>query len=198
MSDWATYGLSDFLLFSPRAYWRMFELHNQAWWPLPLATLAAGIAASALAIRRPRHHGRWIALILAILWAWIAWSFFWQRYAEINWAARYVAPLFALQAILLLVIGTWRDRLVFDRRGAIGAVGLALIAVAILFYPLLAPAFGRPWLGAEVFGMASDPTAIGTLGFLLLARGRWAIALLPIPLLWCIASGVTLGAMHNA
>ena len=198
MGDWLSYSLSDFLLFSPRAYWRMFELHNAALWPLPLATFAAGLAALALVLFRPRHHARWIAVILAILWAWVAWSFFWQRYAAINWAAAYIAPLFALQAALLLAIGTWRDRLSFDRRGAAGIAGLALIVFATLVYPLLAPAFGRPLAGAEIFGTAPDPTAIGTLGFLLLARGRRAFALLSIPLLWCIASGITLWAMHNA
>jgi hypothetical protein len=198
MGDWLSYGLSDFLLFSPRAYWRMFELHNAAWWPLPVATLAAGITALALAVFRPRHHARWIALILAVLWAWVAWSFFWQRYAEINWAAIYVAPMFALQAMLLLAIGTWHDRLRFDHRGVIGAAGLALIAFAILAYPLLAPALGRPWAGAEIFGIAPDPTAIGTLGFLLVARGRWTFVLLPVPLVWCVASGVTLWAVHGA
>jgi hypothetical protein len=198
MTEWASYTLADFLLFSPRAYWRMFELHNQDWWPLPLLTLAAGIAALALAIFRPRRHGRWIALILAILWTWIAWSFFWQRYAEINWAAIYVAPLFALQAVLLLSIGTWRDRLRFDRRGAIGAIGFALTVFAIFIYPLLAPTFGRPLASAEILGMAPDPTVIGTVGFLLLTRSRWMLALLPIPLLWCIASGVTLWAMAGA
>lgn len=198
MGDGASYGLSDFLLFSPRAYWRMFELHNAALWPLPLVTLAAGIAALALVLFRPRHHARWIALILAILWVWVAWSFFWQRYAEINWAAAYVAPALALQAALLLVIGTWRDRLIFDRRGAIRVIGLALIVFAIFGYPLLALAFGRNLAGAEIFGIAPDPTVLGTLGFLLLARSRWTFALLPIPLLWCIASGITLWAMEGA
>lgn len=198
MGDWASYSLSDFLLFSPRAYWRMFELHNEALWPLPLVTLAAGIAALALVLFRPRQHARWIALILAVLWAWVAWSFFWQRYVEINWAAAYVAPAFALQAALLLVIGTWRDRLIFDRRGAIRVIGLALIAFAILVYPLLAPAFGQPWMGAEIFGTAPDPTILGTLGFLLLARDRCISVLLLIPLLWCVTSGVTLWAMQGA
>ncbi len=198
MGDWLSYSLSDFLLFSPRAYWRMFELHNQAWWPLPLLTLAAGMVAWALAIFRPRHHSRWIALILAFLWAWVAWSFFWVRYAEINWAATYVAPLFALQAALLLAIGTRRDRLHFDRRGPIGMTGFALIAFAIFACPLLAPAFGRPLAGAEIFGMVPDPTVIGTLGFLLLARGRWTFALLPVPLLWCVMSGLTLWAIGSA
>lgn len=194
MAEWLSYGLSDFLLFSPRAYWRLFELHNQDWWPLPLVTLAAGIAALGLAILRPRPHARWIALILALLWAWVAWSFLWQRYAAINWAAAYVAPVFAMQA-MLLAIGAWGDCLHFDRRGTIGTIGFALIVLAIFAYPLLALVFGRPLAGAEIFGMAPDPTAIGTLGFSLLTRSRWIFALLPIPLLWCIASGVTLWAM---
>ena len=33
MSEWWTYSLSDFLLFSPRTYYRLFELYNLAVWP---------------------------------------------------------------------------------------------------------------------------------------------------------------------
>jgi hypothetical protein len=33
MSEWWSYTLSDFLLFSPRTYYRLFELHNAEWWP---------------------------------------------------------------------------------------------------------------------------------------------------------------------
>ena len=43
MSEWWTYRPEDFLLFSPRVYWRMFELHNAALWPLHVLTLAAGL-----------------------------------------------------------------------------------------------------------------------------------------------------------
>ncbi len=102
MTEWWTYQLSDFLLFSPRTYWRMFELHNEALWPLHLLTLAIGAAAIALATLRPRRHGLLIALLLAMLWAFVGWSFLWQRYATINWAAAYAAPLFALEALLLI------------------------------------------------------------------------------------------------
>ena len=39
--EWWSYASRDFLLFSPRVYWRMFELHNEALWPLPLADARA-------------------------------------------------------------------------------------------------------------------------------------------------------------
>ena len=49
----------------------------------------------------------------------------------------------------------------------------------------------------EVFGIAPDPTVVATLGVLLVARGRNAWLLLPIPLLWCAISGATLWAMDE-
>jgi len=195
MSEWWSYRLSDFLLFSPRVYWRMFELYNEAIWPLQVPALAAGLGAITVVALRPRHHGRPIAILLAILWAFVGWSFLWQRYATINWAAVYVAPIFGLQAALSLILGGLFDRLTFDQRRTRRYVGVLLGAFALAGYPLLAPLLGRPWAGAEIFGIAPDPTAIGTLGFLLLARGRLALLLLPVPLLWCLLSGATLWAM---
>src|ERR1700716_1223633 len=117
MSEWWTYRPGDFLLFSPRVYWRMFELHNAALWPLHVLTLAAGLIIILLIARRPTTWARWIAFILAILWVFVGWSFLWNRYATINWAAAYVAPAFAVEGVLLLVIGSLRDGLAFDRRG---------------------------------------------------------------------------------
>jgi hypothetical protein len=72
-----------------------------------------------------------------------------------------------------------------------GGVGLVLLALA---YPMLGGLLGRPWTQAEVFGLAPDPTALGTLGVLLWlsARGSAAWWLWPIPWLWCLASGATL------
>ena len=33
MSEWWSYSPSDFLLFSARTYYRLFEIHNAALWP---------------------------------------------------------------------------------------------------------------------------------------------------------------------
>jgi uncharacterized membrane protein YwaF len=98
MSEWWTYRAEDFLLFSPRVYWRMFELHNAALWPLHVLTLAAGLIIILLIARRPGTGARWIAFILAMLWIFVGWSFLWNRYATINWAAAYVRRLSPLKA----------------------------------------------------------------------------------------------------
>ncbi|MEH2530175.1 uncharacterized membrane protein (DUF485 family) [Bradyrhizobium sp. AZCC 1588] len=194
MSEWWTYRAEDFLLFSPRVYWRMFETHNAALWPLHVVTLAAGLLIILLIAWRPGVFARWISLILAILWIFVGWSFLWNRYATVNWAAAYVAPAFAVEAGLLLILSL-RDGLAFDRRGPVAWTGYLLLASGIAGQPLLAPLQGRGLASSEVFGIAPDPTAIATLGVLLLARGRLVPWLLPIPVLWCLLSGMTLRTM---
>ena len=196
MSEWWTYRPEDFLLFSPRIYWRMFELHNEAMWPLHLIALTAG-AVMLLALWRPHGHGLWIAFLLAALWGFVGWSFLWGRYTAINWAIAYVWPGFWLQAVLLAVVGA-TGALAFDRSDSAAWFGLSLALLAIVAYPLLPPLFGRHWASAEVFGIAPDPTAIATLGFLFFARGRLVLLLLPIPLLWLLLSGLTLHTMGDA
>lgn len=197
MSEWWTYRLEDFLLFSPRVYWRMFELANAAFWPLHLLALAAGLAIVLLVLRRPPRHGLWIALVLAVLFAFVGWSFLSSRYAVINWAIAYVAPAFGLQALLLAFGGAARGGLAFERRDIAARLGLLIMAAGLVVYPLLPPLFRRPWTSAEVFGIAPDPTAITTLGVLLAASGGPVPLLFAIPLLWLLLSGLTLHAMGD-
>jgi Family of unknown function (DUF6064) len=196
MSEWWTYGLRDLLLFSPRTYYRLFELYNLEWWPLQILALALGAAVFVLLLRGGERAGRAIALILALCWLWVAWAFHWQRYASINLAASYFAWAFVVQALLLLWSGVVRGRLTPAAVGRLQQrAGLALILFAILIFPLIGPLLGRSWTQAEVFGMAPDPTALATLGVLLLAGSRPAWALFPVPVAWCLISGATLWAM---
>jgi len=198
MSEWWTYTLSDFLLFSPRVYYRLFELHNNALWPAQPVTLALGFAILLMLLRPVRARERIVPVLLGVLWLWIAWAFFWYRYATINWASVYVAPVFALEGLLLIGIGLARGGLAFASGGAFSrAAGIGLFALALAGYPLIAPAMGRPWSAAEVFGIAPDPTSIATLAVLALAQSRVQWALMVIPGLWCVVTGATLWTMES-
>jgi Family of unknown function (DUF6064) len=197
MSELWSYGLSDFLLFSPRVYYRLFELHNRALWPAQILTPALGVAILYLLVRRPLNRGhRAIPAILGALWIWIAWAFLWQRYATINWASAYMAPIFVMQGLSLIWIGTVRRALVFAQGREIrDFMGLAILTLSIFVYPVIAPLMGRPWWETEVFGIVPDPTALATLAVLSLSRSRTRWLLFPIPLLWCAISGATLWVM---
>ena len=197
MSEWWTYSLSDFLLFSPRTYYRLFELYNAAMWPLQILALALGVALLGLLLRDTAWRGRAIAAILAACWLWVAWAYLWQRYDTINWAASYFAVGFAIEALLLIWMGIVRDRLGFlSGAGPVGAAGLCIFLFALVGYPLIGPLNGRPWRQAEIFGLAPDPTAIAALGVLVAAhRPRWS--LLIIPLIWCAISAATLWTMQS-
>ncbi|GHC23295.1 DUF6064 family protein [Aidingimonas halophila] len=196
MSEWWTYRPEDFLLFSPRVYWRLFELHNAAWWPLQIVALLAGLLLIVVLLTPRPWLVRCLGVVLAASWGFVAWAFLWQRYAPINWAIEYVIPLFALQALLLLgaLSSGW---LTFtDRRRLPRYIGLALILHAVILHPLVPLLSGRSWQMAEVFAVAPDPLAIATLGLLVSAHpARWAWPLMVIPLLWCLISWLTLDTM---
>lgn len=172
MGEWASYGLSDFLMFSPQAYWRLVERYNAAYWPAQLLAIVAGLASLACARPLPRVG----LLLLALAWAWVGWAFHWRHYAEIFLAAPAIALAFGVQAGLLAVAAL-RGR--FEGSGH--RAGLVLGLAAVLLHPLLAPVEGRPCRQAEVFGFLPDPTALATLGFLL-ACGlpRWQRAVLAV------------------
>lgn len=187
MGELDTYAIADFIPFTAEVYDRLFTRHNEAFWPLPLLTLALGFVALWAAWR---GRGRLLGALLAAAWAWVGGSFLWQMYATLNWAGEWFAYAFFTQAAILLAMALtgWLDGSGLDpgtRR-----FGLAIVLYGLLVHPLLAPLAGRPWTGAEVFGHAPEPTAVVTLGLMIIAaRTRWLT--MPIPLLWCAIAAAT-------
>jgi hypothetical protein len=196
MPEWWTYSLTDFLLFSPETYYRLFELYNAAVWPLQIVAAGVGLAVFAFILRRPVFAGRAVLVLLALAWAWIASAFFYERYATINWAAAYFAAGFAAQSLLLLAVA-WTGSLSFEATSAWRrSVALGLLGFGIFAQPLIGTLAGRGWSGLELFGLAPDPTVIATLGALLAASGSRSWTLFVLPLVWCAIGGLTLWAMQ--
>lgn len=192
MSEWWTYRLSDFLMFAPATYWRLVERYNRELWPLQLVAIAAGLLLLAMAARPRPWTGRAVAAVLALAWLWVGWAFHAQRYATINWAAQYLAAAFVAQAALLAGVALFARAAVPSASAARPRAAGALLAVAgVLLYPLLAPALGRPWAQAEVFGLMPEPTALATLGLLLVTGRRGRGWLAAIPVLSLLVGGAT-------
>lgn len=187
MADWASYTIADFIPFTAEVYLRLVERANAAWWPLHAGMVAVALATLVLALRgKPRPAG----LLLALLWAWSGYGFLHQFYTPLNWAGLWFAGAFYAQALLVATLPA------ADPAGKIPALrhwpGLAL-CLAGLGWSLITLAGRNGPAQTEVVGIHPDPTALFSLGLLLLiARGRWLPVLLAIPLLWCLIAGATL------
>ncbi len=207
-ATWASYRLGDLLMFSPSTYYRLFELHNAAWWPAQLPAVALGMAAAWLGASRAvpgnagpgsrRRGQRAVCLVLALAWSMVAAGYLPQRLATVNWAAPTAGHAFLLQAVLLLLCAASPSRSARQTAGLALIGGLALWALALAGWPLLALAAGRPLAQTEWFGLMPDPTVIATLGALLLMPGRGPLWLWPLPIIWCTVSSATLWAMQSS
>ena len=183
MSEWCSYRLGSFLLYSHRTYGNLLASYNAELWPLQPVLVALGLAALVVAWRpRSPLHERLVWALLGCAWCWVAWAFHFRRFSAINWAAEYLAWIFALQGVALLWAGVVRAGLSFQPRArARSAVGFGIVALALLAWPLIGVGLGRPWSQAESFGSLPDPTAIATLGFLTLApRSPWWLMVIPL------------------
>ena len=199
MSEWWTYTLGDFLMFSPATYWRLVESYNRDVWPAQFAGLIAGFAACGLLLSKRCSAARVQALLLAAAFLWVGWAFFWQRYAAINWAASYFAFAFWVQALLLAVLALQPAQSEIKVSSTAQKVGWCLALAGLLIYPLGSAWSGKVWSQMEVFGVSPEPTALVCLG-LLLARPiqtpplfRWVLAIIPSASL--LVSAATLRAM---
>jgi hypothetical protein len=198
MSEWWSYTIADFLMYSARTWYRLIEHHNTAVWPAQLAALLLGLGIMAAVIRQPPWQARAIPAALAFLWAFVAIAFLWRRYSGISTGATWFAAGFGIEALLLAWVGARRHLDFLPPHGLPGWVGFLLLALAVVLYPSFAVLAGRGIRQAEVFGVMPDPTAIGTIGVLLMATGRWRRRLMMIPVLWCLVSGSLYWALHQA
>ena len=196
MSEWWTYRLSDFLMFSPQIYWRLVERYNRDVWPLQWLVLAAACLLLWLAIGPRAGAPRITAVVLAAAWLWTGWAFHWQHYASINWAAQYLAVAFAIEAVLLLAAAMLGARHgIAQASSAARRLGLIAAVCGVLLYPLVGLLFGRPIAQAEVAGLMPDATALTTLGLLFASGLPFRGWLAVIPALSLLSGLLTLWAM---
>lgn len=193
MPQWWSYGPRDFLMFAPRAYWRLIEIYNHDLWPWQLPVLAAGAALAWHAARRGAGAQRVVCAALALAWLWVAWEFHWQRYATINWGARYLAAAGVLQTALLLAAALRAPaEPPAIAKGGARVAGVSLALGGTIMYPLATAAAGASWSRAELAGLMPEATALVTLGLVVATRPRRWPWLTVLPLLTLLIGAATL------
>jgi hypothetical protein len=150
--------------------------------------------------------------IIGVGWLFTGAVYFVWRYGTINWAAVWFGAAFILGGALWIGLASSRACPALRTQAGTALsprtrIGVALL-VAGIAYPVLAPLLGRPAAQAAVFGLTPDPTAIGTLGLLLLfddrperrlspmVRKAWIVLLWSLPVAWCLLTGITLWTLN--
>jgi hypothetical protein len=168
------------------------EAYNRSLWPLHLLAFLLALAAIALTFRPMAHGDRAIAVVLAAAWLWTGTGWFYLRLAAIDFAAPLYAVFFVLEGLLLAWAGLVRGGIAFRfRADPSGWTGLGLALAALLSYPLADGLVGPGWPGIRLVGLSPGPTAVFTLGLLLLTRGRTPLRLVVVPVLWTLVAGAT-------
>lgn len=163
--------------------------YNDAVWPMQVAFYVLAGVLLFLGVRPSNRSDRWLAGILAFLWAWMGVVYNWGFFTAINPAAWAFGGLFLVQAGIFLAAGVRGRALTFRFRADVfGLTGALFLAYALVLYPFLGAAAGHAYPNGPTFGLPC-PTTIATFGLFLWAPERVPVQVLVVPFLWSLIGG---------
>jgi hypothetical protein len=187
--EWSSYSIRDFVLFSKEILLEIMEAYNHDFWPWQVLWLGLTLVMLLLLLFPSRARSRIVFALAAGAWAWVGIVFHLQYFLPINWAARYSAGLFLVEALLLAVAATRPGIMDPDRPGPRRKLGIAIFILAAWIPFELA--WGQSFAQIMIFGWGPDRTALGTIGLLLTSRpGLFNRALMLPAVIWCVLAAM--------
>lgn len=162
---------------------------NPAAWATHALLYTLAVAGVYLALRPWTCSARGVSAILGILWLRVTLNFWLAVTSPALWPAYVFAAVFLVQSILMFVYAVrpgWQAATAGSRHACLG---LAIIAYALIGYPLAGVLAGHP-LRWSAFGLTPSPLVTFTLGALLLTVQRPPGALWIAPLLYSLTGFV--------
>jgi hypothetical protein len=188
MSEWWTYSLSDFVMFSSDTYYRLFELENRRLWPFQAFAVMGGFATIVLIRRGTTTSLRVGIVLLGCAWAVCSGVYFRLYYSSIHTFGLWFALTFGIEAAALLLHSVVRSRC--RAHTLASRIGLSILVFAVCLQPLIGVFLGRSLGSTELLALTPDATVTATAGVLLaIGHARW---LWVIPIIWSLYSGATL------
>lgn len=177
------------LPFTNEQFFGVFRLYNSTVWPAQFfLALLAMLAIVFIALRRP-WSGAAVSAILALLWVWLGAAYHLAFFGRINPVAYGFGALSIVGGVLFAWHGVICRRFEFAlERSFRTGLGIALLAFALVVYPLWSTLAGHGYPELPTFGLPC-PTTIFTIGVLALASGARLRAVLAVPILWSLVGG---------
>ena len=130
--------------FTFEQFLEVFRHYNQAVWPAPAVLSVLAIAAIVAAVSGGPRASRLVSSILALLWLWAGAAYHLTFFRDIDPMAVAFAIAFVAEAVLFVWLGVVGGALNFDvRSGWSGVIGGAIVAYALIVYPLIGLALGH-------------------------------------------------------
>jgi hypothetical protein len=170
--------------FSTEQFFEVIRNYNEGVWPIQVVLNVLGLVAVGLLWWGRAWSARAIWAMLALLWAWTGVVYHLAFFTGINPAAYAFAAIFLLGAAAFLRLAIGSNALAFTpAKDAATGVGLALIAYALVAYPIWSSLGGHAYPDLPTFGLPC-PTTIFTIGMLAMVRGGRTWPLFIAPVLW--------------
>lgn len=191
-----SFSIRDFLIFSPDSYFKLFELSNQALWPIHIVIALLAMAAVFFSLKQKENTWRLIFAWLGLIWIFVGYWYFKLHYSQISTYAHILSYIFWFEAFLLLLIAFYgKNNSVTEQFNWRFYLGGSLILYGLILHPIIAKLWWKQNVfGMEFFSIAPDPTAIATIGFLVFLPAKGAFMVLIIPCLWLLFSFMTIQA----
>ncbi len=172
--------------FTAEQFFGVFRLYNNTVWPAQVLLLALAVLAIIFIALRRSWSGVAVSAILALLWIWLGATYHLAFFARINPVAYGFGALSIVGGLLFAWHGVLRRHFEFAfARSLRTGLGVALLAFALLLYPVWATLAGHGYPELPTFGLPC-PTTIFTIGLLALASGPSLRAVLTVPILWSL------------
>jgi Family of unknown function (DUF6064) len=172
------------LPFSAVQFFEVFARYHAAVWPMPVLLNAVALLVVFSSWRGSPATGRAVLIVLAALWAWTAVAYYFMFFSALTAAAWWFGAAFLVGSASFLGAALRKAVVRFELRNTLGGLaGAALIAYALLFYPLIGHLSGHRFPAVPTFGLPC-PTPIFTIGVLLLARTPLPGFVFVVPVLW--------------
>jgi Family of unknown function (DUF6064) len=172
--------------FTAEQFFGVFRLYNNTVWPAQVLLLALAVLAIIFIALQRAWSGVAVSVILALLWVWLGAAYHLAFFARINPVAYGFGALSIVGGLLFAWHGLLRRRIEFAfSRSLRTALGVTLLAFALLVYPIWATLAGHGYPELPTFGLPC-PTTIFTIGLLGLSSGPSLRAVLAVPILWSL------------
>jgi hypothetical protein len=172
------------LPFTAEQFFALFAAYNRQLWPVALGLWVYALVGVLILARSRDNASRFVSILLAVQWLWVALAYHVAFFSTINPAAWIFAAGFLVQSALFAWFGVASDRLRFSPTGSLAWI----LIVYGLAYPMIVQAEGHSLPAAPTFGLPC-PTTLLTVGFLLTADRPWPRTLAVIPVAWALVGG---------